>query len=221
MSVTTKVPASRAGGGASVPPPGPISVPRVVGNRRIRAGGVALAVMLLALGAALSGIALVSASRTSAYIAIARQVTIGAQLQAADFKTVELAGGAGLAAIPAADIPLLVGQYAKVQLVAGTLAVPAEFGKSAPFDPTDAQIGLAVKAANMASKTLSPGDDIWLIPTGNDVTAGQEYSVTIVDISIGADGNALLHIAVPVSEIATVAPLAASGAVTIVLKPKG
>ena len=84
MTVSAKIPSNRttdptmngAGGG-------PIAAPRVVNNRRVRTGGVLLGVLLLVLGAALSGLALLSATRTSAYLAIARQVPVGKQITAA------------------------------------------------------------------------------------------------------------------------------------------
>ena len=81
MTVSAKIPSNRttdptingAGGG-------PIAAPRVVNNRRVRTGGVLLGVLLLVLGAALSGLALLSATRTSSYLAISRPVPVGEAL---------------------------------------------------------------------------------------------------------------------------------------------
>ncbi len=99
-AVSTKVPASRMNGS---PAGGPMPMPRVVGNRRIRTGGIALATMLLAFGAALSGIALVSVAKTSAYLAVAKPVAVGSQIAATDLTTVQLSGGGGLTLIPAVE----------------------------------------------------------------------------------------------------------------------
>src|SRR5262245_14708047 len=113
MTVSAKIPVSRPGGSPSGGGgAGPIAAPRVVNNRRIRTGGILLAVLLLVLGAALSGLALLSATRTSAYLAVAKQVPVGQTVQASDLKTVELSGGQGLEAIPANQINTVVGRRA-------------------------------------------------------------------------------------------------------------
>jgi hypothetical protein len=218
MTVSTKVPASRAGGSTpGMPMAGPIAAPRVVGNRRLRTGGIALAVMLLALGAALSAIALVSAARTASYLAVAKPVAVGQTITADDLTTIQLSGGAGLKAIPAAQVNAVIGLHAAVELVPGALLVPAELTNKPTLRLDEAQFGLSVKASQLPSSKLVPGQDITLIELGTGAGAGTPFRARIVDIRMSSDGSAQLYIAVPQDSLSALLPALTSG-VAVVLK---
>jgi hypothetical protein len=216
MSVSTRVPAGRVNG--NVVASGPVPAPRVVGNRRIRTGGVALAVMLLAFGAALSGIALLSVSRTSSYLAIGRPVQVGSQITAADLTTVQLHGGGGLTPIPATSISRVIGLNAAVSLVPGTLLVAADLTNKTLVGADQAQIG--IHATNLPALRLHPGDQILLVPLGgSDKATGSTYTATVVDVgTIGNGGDTELHVAVPANLAPTLVTLNADGGLGIVLK---
>jgi len=229
MTVSTKAPSTRLNG-APVPA-GPVPVPRVVGNRRIRTGGVALAVMLLAFGAALSGIALLSVSRTSSYLAVARPVSVGSPIAATDLTAVRLHGGGGLAPIAANDINRVIGLHAAVSLVPGTLLVARDLTDKSLVGADEAQIGLGVKAANLPAAHLQPGDAIELVPLPSGSTsgsgstsasAGTTYDATVVDVATsGNDGAVVIHVAVPANLAATIVTQNANGGLGIVLKAGG
>lgn len=214
MTASTKIPSSRANG--ALVPSGPVPAPRVVGNRRIRTGGVALAVMLLAFGAALSGIALLLVSRTSSYLAVARPVQVGTQLTAADLKTVQLRGG-GLTPIPAAEINAVVGLRASVSLVPGTLLAAADLTNKSLISADEAQIG--IRASNLPASRLRPGDQIQLVPLQAGASSTTTtYTATVVDVGTpGNDGGAEMHIAVPADLAATLVTLNANGGLGIAL----
>jgi hypothetical protein len=197
MTVSAKIPASRsanattAGNGG-----GPIAAPRVVNNRRVRTGGVLLGVLLLVLGAALSGLALLSATRTSAYVAVARQIPTGKQITAADLSTVELSGGQGLAAIPANQVNSIIGRYASTTLYPGALVVPSELTNTTLVDSNQAEIGIHV--STLPSSSLKPGDRVVLVATGGAPGAPtQTFPATVIDIGAPAgDGSVSMHVAV-------------------------
>jgi hypothetical protein len=218
-AVSTKVPASRVGNGV---PGGPMPMPRMVGNRRIRTGGIALATMLLAFGAALSGIALVSVAKTSAYLAVAKPVAVGSAISATDLTTVQLAGGGGLMLIPAASLTSVVGRHAAVSLVPGTLLSPGQLTDKPLVGEDQAQLGIAIAARNMPAVSLAPGEPIVLVPLAAPATgaAPREYDATVVDVSaVGGDGAIVLHIAVSADLAPTIVALNAAGGLAIVLKP--
>jgi hypothetical protein len=218
-AVSTKVPVSRTSGTGI--PGGPVPVPRIVGNRRIRTGGIALATMLLALGAALSGIALVSVSKTSAYLSVKVPVSVGSQISAADLTSVQLSGGGGLTLIPATDINSVVGRHAAVSLVPGTLLSPAQLTDKALVGAGQAQIGLGVGASNLPAAHLSPGDQILLVPLGAGAAKASQpsYSATVIDVSAsGSDGGLVMHVAVDADLAPTIVTLNASGGLGVVLK---
>jgi hypothetical protein len=192
----------------------------VVGNRRIRAGGIALAVMLLALGAALSGLALVSVSRTTSYLVIVRQVSENAQIQDADLGTVELSGGKNLEAIPATYRKSVVGKYAKVELLPGALAISSEFSGTAPLGLGGQNMAVSVAAKNMPAG-LKTGDKITIYP--NSTTTGSSWSdIVVVEIvRASGDGAAVLTVAVPPSDADALSLAIASGGVNIAKQTTG
>jgi hypothetical protein len=232
-AVSTKVPASRSNGAPMAPPGGPVPMPRVVGNRRLRTGGIALATMLLAFGAALSGIALLSVAKTSAYLGVRQDVPVGALVQAADLTSVQLSGGSGLTLIPAADIRQVVGKHAAVELRPGTLLSPTELNDRQLVPSGDAQMGIVVKSTALPGQ-VTAGEQVTLVPlatiatgrsgsgAGNGnanaatsivaPTSNGGYPVTVVDISApSADGSMSMHIALPTDLVYTIASLNSGG----------
>jgi hypothetical protein len=209
----------------STPAAGPIAAPRVINQRRVRAGSLALATMLLALGAALSGLALVSVARTANYLAVAKAVPIGAEIVAEDLKTVELRLGSGLSAIPARDINAVVGKRAAVALVPGTLLVRDALTDKELIGPGQAQIGLGVKKANLPATSLHPGDSVLIVAINtnkpeNDTTPPQQFPATVVDANEASntiDDTVLIHLAVAVELAPTIV---AFDDVALVLRPR-
>jgi SAF domain len=197
MTVSAKIPASRTGNATTAGNGGkPIAAPRVVNNRRVRTGGVLLGILLLVLGAALSGLALLSATRTSAYVAVAQQIPNGKQITAADLSTVELSGGQGLAAIPADQVNSVIGRYASTTLYPGALVVASELSNTTLVDSSQAEIG--IHASTLPSSTLKPGDHVVLVSTGGAPGAtAQTYPAVVVDLGTPAsDGSVSMHVAV-------------------------
>jgi flagella basal body P-ring formation protein FlgA len=221
MTVSTKTPTNRASGSPSGGSGGrPIPAPRVVNNRRIRTGGVLLAVLLLVLGAALSALALLSATKTSSYLAVARPVQIGSQITAGDLTTVQFSGGQGLSAIPASQINSVIGRRAAVPLLQGTLLSKDELTDKTLLPSGSAEVGLSVRKANLP--VVKPGDQVTLvsIATSAGAPAGNvNIPATIIDVgTAGSDGNVAIHVAVLVSDAPTVVALGASGGLGIYLK---
>jgi hypothetical protein len=222
MTVSAKVPVNRAGGQSGGSGGGPIPAPRVVNNRRLRTGGILLAVLLLVLGAALSGLALLSATRTSAYVAVGQRVPIGAQIKATDLTTVELSGGQGLSAIPASQIDSVIGRHAAVELVPGTLVAKAELNDKTLLTEGDAEVG--IRATILPSNALKAGDQILLVPNSTNANAPAgtvSFNATLIDIGApGTDGSVNMHVAVNALEAPTIVTYA-NGGLSIVLKPQG
>jgi hypothetical protein len=215
MTVSAKIPVSRPGGSPSGGSgAGPIAAPRVVNNRRIRTGGILLAVLLLVLGAALSGLALLSATRTSAYLAVAKQVPVGQTIQASDLKTVELSGGQGLEAIPANQISTVLGRRASTTLVPGALLAPEQLTNQ-PLLPTGfAEIGLSWPVSRLAAPGLKAGDKIILFPVASNgaATGDTQFAATIIDIgSADSSGSVVIHLAVDVAQAPIIFSLGSSG----------
>ncbi|HEY7175152.1 MAG TPA: SAF domain-containing protein [Micromonosporaceae bacterium] len=216
MTVSTKVPTSRAGGAPSGGggPGGPISAPRVVNNRRIRTGGILLAVLLLVLGAALSALALLSATRTSSYIAVAKQVNVGAKITADDLTTVEFSGGQGLQALEANQINNVIGQRAGVTLMPGTLVTQSELTTKNLLADGQVELGLSFAVSRLASLSIKAGDHITLVPlSASGAAAGTStFDATVIDVgAVGSDGTVVLHVAVSTGDAPTILQISSNG----------
>jgi hypothetical protein len=199
MSVSTKTSGRNAG--MPVQPPGPISAPRVVNNRRVRAGGIALAVMLLALGAALSGIALVSASRTSSYLALSHNMSQGAQVTSKDLEVVDLSGASPLQAMLGSQSSAVIGTYAKHDMTAGSLVMPGDFTRQPNLiGHGDQQFPIPVAFNHLPGK-LAPGDKVTLIPLGGTSVAQTFLATVVAVVPTGTDGSVVLYLAAPESQI--------------------
>lgn len=204
-----------------------IPTPRVVRERSVRRGRLGLAVALMAVFA-LSAVALLTyVSRTQPYLALARDVSVGAQLTAADLVTVHLNPAPELKAVPANRTNAVVGKYASVALLAGMLLTGSALVDK-PFPaPGEQIVGLSLKPGQMPSTPLRPGFPVLLVAIGEEQTQGQgakpapaapTFPATVVHVIAGArDGTATVSVAVRESEGPLVARLAAQGRLVITL----
>src|SRR5690606_40500418 len=60
------------------------------------------------------------------YLALARDVPVGAQVTAADLRVVRLNASPGLTPVPVSEVDQVIGRYAAVPLVAGSLLTPQQ-----------------------------------------------------------------------------------------------
>jgi len=181
--------------------------------------------MLLALGAALSGLAVMSVARTAGYLAIARPVAMGAQITAQDVTTVELRLGSGLSAIASRDLDEVVGRRAAVALLPGTLLAREALTDKEIIGPGQAQIGLGIRHENMPALTLRPGDQVLIVAiddnrTATDTTPPRQFPATVIDAVASSgklDDTVLVHLAVAVEIAPTIVAL---DDVVLVLRPR-
>lgn len=123
----------------------------------------ALLVVVCALGFA------VAASRLdhrSSVLALARPVTVGQVLSAADLRVVPVSVGSGVDSIPASASGSVVGRSMAVSLPAGALLTRAELGSATVPGAGDAIAALAVKPGQFPPD-LAAGAHVHLIATAN------------------------------------------------------
>jgi hypothetical protein len=205
----------------------PIPTPRVVRERSVRRGRLGVAVALMAVFA-LAAVALYGyVSRTQPYLALSRDVPVGAQLTAADLMTVHLNPASGLKPVPTGRTSAVVGQYASVALLSGTLLTEASLVDK-PFPAAGEQVvGLSLKPGQMPSTPLRPGSQVLLVATGDEPSAAQgdqpataapTVPATVVHVITGTrDGTATVSVAVRESDGPLVARLAAQGRLVLTL----
>ena len=213
---------------------GPVSAPRVVGQRRIRAGHLGLAVALIAVGGLLAAFAFYAATRTGDYLAVAKPVSAGATITDADLVSVQVNSAVGLSPVSASKRAQVIGKRAKVSLVPGTLLTEEQLTDTELVGPGQQQVGIGLKPERMPARKLSPGDKVQLVATAdpnasatdsastnNDTapTSIERYPGTVVDSSpqTDTDSTTVVYVAVDGGDAPRIVALAAAGRIGIVL----
>ncbi|MDT0263614.1 hypothetical protein [Jatrophihabitans lederbergiae] len=145
-----------AGSGPVVRPPGRRRSPAHLGLG-------ALLVVVCALGFA---VAVTRMDHRASVLALARPVTVGQGLSAADLRPVPVSVGAGVDSIPAADSASVIGRSMAVSLPAGALLTRAELGTAAIPGAGQAITALAVKPGQFPPELMA-GAHVHLIATAS------------------------------------------------------
>jgi hypothetical protein len=214
--------------GAGLPPPNGLLTPRRANPRRRSPVMVSLGVLLVVLGAlgAWRYVGLAS-SGTHPYVAVYRPVPLGAQITADDVQIVSITKAAGLNPIPGDELNQVIGKYARVELVAGTLLTPQDLTNQAPPGPGQALIGLNLKVGQRPVRELHAGDHVVLValPDTTGLTTGTappappaQIAAIVVDVAkVRDDGSQVVDVTVGTGDFATVAALANSGRIAVAL----
>lgn len=207
----------------SGPVDAPVAPPKVVRQRRIRPGLLGLAVLLVALGGLGSAFAVTSVRATGSYLAVTRPVLVGAILTADDVTRVEVAGGQGLAPVPASRINEVIGKRAAVTLTPGTLLTRAQFTDQPLLGPGQQQVAISLKVGEVPAKKLRPGDKLLLIGLPDKSKAGTaeapstRFETTVIDTSVPDPNTVVVYLALAVRDVPAVVALSASDRVAVVL----
>lgn len=207
---------------------GPVAAPRVLRQRRVRAGHLGLAVLLVALGGLLAGFAFVTVASTQDYLAVSRQVPIGAVITNNDIAVVQLPASPGLKPIPAAQIRRVVGKRAAVTLVPGSLLTFQQLTDQILVGPGQRQVAVGLKPERLPAKRLNPGDQVTLVSTAptnpiagssssTATTAQERFNATVVDSgNVNNDTVTVVYLAVAEFEAPRIVNLAAEGRLAMV-----
>ncbi len=228
MSISTV----QSPGAQFAPPNGIMPAPPRAGGRRRRSPVMAsLGVLLVVLGA-LGGWRYVAASSTAtdAYIAVYQAVPVGAEITSDDLQTVQITTARGLTPIPASDASRVIGQYAKVALVPGTLLTDGDLMPTNAIGTDQALVGLQLTATQRPGRTLKPGDQVLLIevPPVTGVSSVADTSTmpttpaTVVEVGDpDNNNNAVVDVVIPVADAGVVASFANQSRVSVALVAGG
>lgn len=205
-----------------------IAVPRVAPQRRWRPALVWLAVALIAAGGLIAWRVLLTVGATGEYLAVVRPIGVGDVLTEADLTTVRITVDPALKPIRANTSDLVVGRYAAVALVPGTLLTAEQFTDQAYPGPGQQLVGISLSQDRLPHERLAPGSAVLLvITTDGNVTqqepaAGPPLSIpaTVTDVAAsGKDSTTLVNVAVADRDGPLVAARAAAGRIVVVLAP--
>ncbi|MBN1171064.1 MAG: flagellar biosynthesis protein FlgA [Micromonosporaceae bacterium] len=212
------------------PRPAPITAPLARLPRRRRWGLFALGMVLVALGAIVTYLLVVTAGVTRPYLAVAHDVPYGSAIGAGDLTVVNVNPAPGLSPIPASERDQVIGQHAAADLFAGTLLTRAQVTDLTIPAPGEQLVGIELKPGQLPARTLRPGDAVILVIVPPSSLAGvpdSQPSGTSRPSTIPAtvegsappqtNGNVRVDVAVSQSDGPTVASMAAAGRVVIVV----
>ncbi|MFC0526195.1 SAF domain-containing protein [Phytohabitans kaempferiae] len=215
----------------SGPVEAPVEPPRVVRQRRMRPGLLGLAVLLIALGGLGAAFAVTSVRATGTYLAVARPVSVGTELTADDVRSVQVAGGVGLALVSADKINEVIGKRAAVTLVPDTLITMEQLTDKPLLGPGQQQVAIGLKPNQVPAKSLRPGDKVLLVstPPQNSSTTGEpratqttRYEATVVDAAEPDDKGPdrttfVIYLALASRDAPAVVTLAAQNRLAVIL----
>jgi hypothetical protein len=196
-------------------------------RRRRRPALLALAVAMVVLGALGASFVATSLGQTSSVVALARTVTWGQPLTAADLVEARIAADPALSPIPYAEHDELIGMIAATDLPAGSLLTRNAL-TTQRFPPPGRQlVGVAVTTAQLPATPLRPGDDVLLVPMATEgtaptpgATAPEPVSATVADTGpVGVDGLRVIDVLVDDADGPDVAARAAASRVVIIVVP--
>jgi SAF domain len=226
MTATANRTADRGGQGVPAPAAGPLALL----PRRRRWGLFALGVVLVALGAVVAYLLVVTAGVTRPYLAVARDVPYGATIGAADLAVVSVNPAAGLSPIPASERDRVIGKHAAADLFAGTLLTRAHLTDTAIPAPGEQLVGVELKPGQLPARALRPGDAVILVVVapGNlaavpDTQPGGATKPSTIRATVAgtappqANGNVRVDVVVSRSDGPTVASMAAAGRIVVVM----
>lgn len=117
-------------------------------------------------------------------LAVTRTVLAGEQLSDADLKVVSISSDDGFPSVPAADRALMVGQYARVRLVEGSLLVTQSVQPDRLVDPTRVLMSVPVPLTGVPVG-LREGSRVVLVVTPQ-TGAGARSAPVLVEAAVAA-----------------------------------
>jgi len=227
-AVSYKGPTGRADAPVKVTPP---QLPR-----QRRTGMLALAVLLIGLGALLAVYLVLSLSQRVEVVMMVRDVPVGTPLSAADVTTTTASLDAGVQTIPGSEITQVPGRIAATTLRKGTLLAASELTTSQSPAAGQQVVPVALPPSLMPARGLAPGDPVLAVVTtgqGTGQTTAQtgttqqsgapqpDIAATVDRVGpAGTDGRVTVDLLVADQQAPTLARLAAAGRIVLDLTPR-
>lgn len=211
---------------AASPVAAPYAIPRVAPQRRWRPALVWLAVALVAAGGLIAAAVLRTVGTAAEYLAVSTTVEVGSVIDRSDLSTVRITVDPALKPIRASAADQVVGRFAAVALVPGTLLTQAQLTDTAVPGQGQQLVGLSLPQERLPAERVKPGAEVLLVVTTDDgpvanqqqTAAPMSIKATVVDVRAGAkEGTTLLNVAVAERDGPLVASRAAAGRIVLAL----
>ena len=234
--MTATVPATADRGGRPRSQPLPAVLPAGVGRlpRRRRWGMLSLGVTLVAVGAVVSYLLMVTVGVTRPYLALARDVPPGATIGPDDVVVVNVNPAPGLRPVPAVQRDQMIGKQAAAQLFQGTLLTAAEVADRGVPAPDQQVVGVELKPGQVPARTLRTGQAVILVvvPAASvvgvpEAASGAAAGPSTIPATVAgpgvpeAGGNVRVDVAVAAADGPRVASMAVAGRIVLVVTGGG
>ncbi|WP_162605744.1 SAF domain-containing protein [Jiangella aurantiaca] len=192
-------------------------------KQRRRPALIGLGVALVALGGLGAAWLATSMSETVDVIAVREDVARGEQITEDDLTRASINADPALDPIPETRRSEVVGQYASVDLAAGTLVTENSFSGSIQPAEGESMVGVAVTTAQLPSEPLRPGDTVRIVDTPNpqDDPPGStpdSIEATVVSTSVDPEtGQRMVNVVLPEVRAPDLAARVATGRIVVIL----
>jgi hypothetical protein len=211
------------------PPATPMAVARTAPRRRSIMQG-ALAELLIVAGALTAGYVVLRMGTTHDFIAVSRQIDAFAEINANDLVVVRVNEAVGLKPVPVSDLSKIVGMYAKMQLVPGTLLSMDQLTAEPIPAPGFQLVGMSLDEGHLPGGRLSVGANVLLVVIplkasvanpdrgADDLVPPRTIVATVVDVTPSTkQGETLVNVQVATADAPTVATLSADDRIVLAL----
>lgn len=167
-----------------------------------------------------------SAQDSQTVVLMAASVSRGEQIEASDLTSTTLGRAQGVSVLPVDQASTLVGQFARIDLPAGSLPGSTSVGPQV-VPPGTAHVGLRLSAGRLPAQSLPSGCRISLVAVpsamDNDRSAGAQYEAWVVAPPVPTtDGSGwLIDVQVDEASAAAVAALASAERIAVVRRADG
>lgn len=212
----------------AVPVPAPVG-PR---ERRVRVGHLALAIALVVVGALGAATLVTMVAAEGEYLALARDVEYGAQINTEDLVIVRIGNPPGLDPVPASQINRVVGNYAAMPLAAGTLLTGSQVTAERHPGPGEVRLGINLRGERLPAQPIRPGNLLLLVDTGAQSggerpTTPRTWNALLVGVGGSGSGgllsggtrNVTIDVIVAARDAPVIAGLAAGNNLSVAVLP--
>jgi hypothetical protein len=191
---------------------------------------VLLAVLVVVLGGLVSMWAVSSYAHRDRVLVIAQNVPVGHTITVDDLAGADLSVDPRVAAFTVEQQGEVIGKVALVDLARGTLVNPSQVGQSQVLTAGQVLVPLQLKPGQLPAVGVTPGQQVLLVATPVDTAAAAaaggpadpiKASVAESGTPDPSTGVTVVDVRVPQNTGVSLARMAASGNVTVVVLPPG
>lgn len=182
-------------------------------------GRLALGALVVAIGVLINLAIYRSVDDKSAVLQLNRDVPAGQQISADDFRTIEIGSDGAFRSVPSSDMNVVVGSYAKVRLIAGTL-LAREALQAGPLVAVGASVVAVTVPAGEVPIGLRERSRVSVVMVGSDRTSTSVAGLVVgLPTQAGSSGQVSVSIELAAADAISVA--AAEKIRLVLLDPAG